>query len=171
MIFFWEWLAQPLLIGQAPLTVTCENLLDSYLSRTTGQEFLRALLGYCFLSLFRWTYCESLKFATLIVRVTLILLFFFLFREINGKRKFHVIKYVPSQGYGFWAFLVWKRLYTLHIFVWNRVLFSRELLEWMDVVFISIPNEEGNRNRRIRNAFEELFCLRSNLSNDDLINA
>ena len=41
----------------------------------------------------------------------------------------------------------------------------------MDVVFISIPNEEGNRNRRIRNAFEELFCLRSNLSNDDLINA
>ena len=43
--------------------------------------------------------------------------------------------------------------------------------------FVSIPNEEGNRNTpgalntRIRNAFEEFFCLRSNLGNGDLINA
>ena len=47
----------------------------------------------------------------------------------------------------------------------------------MNVVFFSIPNEEGNRNTpgalntRIRNAFEEFFCLRSTLGNDDLINA
>ena len=41
----------------------------------------------------------------------------------------------------------------------------------MNVVFVSIPNEEGNRNTRIRNACEEFFCLCSNLGNDDLINA
>ena len=47
----------------------------------------------------------------------------------------------------------------------------------MNVVFGSIPNEEGNRNTpgalntRIRNAFEEFFCLPSNLGNDELINA
>ena len=102
---------------------------------------------------------------------------FFLYGEINVKRKFHVIRYVPPQGYGFWAFLVWRRLYTLPIVVWNRVLFSRELRECMNVVFVSIPNEEGNRNTpgalntRIRNAFEEFFCSRSNLGNDVLVNA
>ena len=32
----------------------------------------------------------------------------------------------------------------------------------------SIPNEyEKRRNMRIRNGFEEFFCLRSNLSNDN----
>ena len=52
---------------------------------------------------------------------------------------------------------------TLPIFVWNRALFSREIRECMNVVFVSIPNEEGNRNTpgalntRIRNAFEEFF--------------
>ena len=30
-------------------------------------------------------------------------------------------------GLGFWAVLVWKRVYTLSILVWNRVLFSRDL--------------------------------------------
>ena len=112
-------------------------------------------------------FASHVMFATLIVRVTLISLFF-LYREINVKRKFHVIRYVPPpKGCGFWAFLVWKRRYTLPIFVWNRVLFSRELRECMNVVFFSIPNEEGNRNTpgalntRIRNVFEEYFGLRS----------
>ena len=36
----------------------------------------------------------------------------------------------------------------------------------------SIPNEyEKRRNMRIRNGFEEFFCLRSNLSNDKIISA
>ena len=30
-----------------------------------------------------------------------------------------------SKGYGFWAFLVWKRVYTLPILVRNWVWFSR----------------------------------------------
>ena len=74
------------------------------------------------------------------------------------------IRMCHPKGYGFWAFLVWKRVYTLHILVWHRVWFSRELREHMNVVIILIPNElERNRNMRIRNSFEEFFCLRSNL--------
>ena len=35
---------------------------------------------------------------------------------------------------------------------------------------VSIPNEyEKKKDMRIRNGFEELFCLRSNLSNDNII--
>ena len=42
----------------------------------------------------------------------------------------------------------------------------------MNVVIVSIPNEsERNKKMRIRNAFGELFCLRSNLSNNDIISA
>ena len=43
----------------------------------------------------------------------------------------------------------------------------------MGVFIVPSPNElERNRNRRIRNAFEEIFfCLRSNLSNYDIISA
>ena len=42
----------------------------------------------------------------------------------------------------------------------------------MNVFIVSIPNEkERKRNMRIRNIFEDLFCLRSNLSNDDIISA
>ena len=38
----------------------------------------------------------------------------------------------------------------------------------MNVFIVSISNEEERkRNMRIRNGFEEFFCLRSNLSNDD----
>ena len=36
-------------------------------------------------------------------------------------------KLEPPQRVGFWAFLVWKRVYTLPILVWNRLQFSREL--------------------------------------------
>ena len=56
--------------------------------------------------------------------------------------------------------------------VWNRVGFSKELRERMNVFIVSIPNEqERNRNVPIRNAFEEIFCLRSNISNHDIISA
>ena len=39
-------------------------------------------------------------------------------------------------------------------------------------IFVSIPNEkERKRNMRTRNIFEDLFCLPSNLSKDDIISA
>ena len=42
----------------------------------------------------------------------------------------------------------------------------------MNVVIVSIPNElERNGKMLIRNAFKEVFCLRSNLSNDYIISA
>ena len=63
-----------------------------------------------------------------------------------------------SIGWGFWAVLVWKRVYTLPILVWNRVWFLRGLQECMDVFIVSIPNEwERKRNMRIRNGFEVFF--------------
>ena len=37
-------------------------------------------------------------------------------------------------------------------------------------IIVSVPKER-KRNMRIRNGFEELFCLRSNLSNDSIISA
>ena len=41
-----------------------------------------------------------------------------------------------------------------------------------ELFIFSIPNEyEKRRNMRIRNGFEEFFCLRSNLSNDKIISA
>ena len=44
--------------------------------------------------------------------------------------------------------------------------------ECMNVFMVSIPNEyERKINMRIRNEFEEFFCLRSNLSNDNIISA
>ena len=42
----------------------------------------------------------------------------------------------------------------------------------MNVFIVSIPNEqERKKNMRIRNGLEEFFCLRSNLSNDNIISA
>ena len=60
------------------------------------------------------------------------------------------------KGYGFWGFLVWKRVYTMFILFWSRSWFSRELRERMNVVILSIPNEKerNTSNMRIRNAFE-----------------
>ena len=44
--------------------------------------------------------------------------------------------------------------------------------ECINVFIISIPNEkERKRNVRIRNGFEYFLCLRSNLSNDNIISA
>ena len=50
--------------------------------------------------------------------------------------------------------------------------FSSELRERMSVFIVSILNEKDrNRNMRIRNAFEQIFGLCSNLSNHDIISA
>ena len=63
-------------------------------------------------------------------------------------------------GSRFCAVLVWKRVYTLPILVWNRVWFSSVLSERMNVFIVSIPNEqERKKNTRIRNAFEEFFLF------------
>ena len=52
------------------------------------------------------------------------------------------------------------------------MVFEGTVRECMNVFIVSIPNEyERKRNMRIRNEFEELFCLRSNLSNDNIISA
>ena len=55
-------------------------------------------------------------------------------------------------GLGFCAVLVWKRVNTLPILVWNRVWFWRDYGSvWMYLFF------------QFQNGFEELFCLCSNL--------
>ena len=42
----------------------------------------------------------------------------------------------------------------------------------MKVFIVSIPNEkESRRNLRLRNEFEEFFCLHSNLSDENIISA
>ena len=58
-----------------------------------------------------------------------------------------VLHFVPFGAahtyiaYGFWAFFVWKRVYTGPILVLNQVWFSRGLHECMNVFTVSIPNE------------------------------
>ena len=43
------------------------------------------------------------------------------------------------------------------------------LRELMSVFIVLIPNkQERKRNMQIRNGFEKLFCLRSNLGNDNI---
>ena len=44
-------------------------------------------------------------------------------------------------GYGFCAVLVRKRVCTLPILVWDRVWFSRELRQFINVFIVSIRNE------------------------------
>ena len=46
--------------------------------------------------------------------------------------------------------------------------FQGNYWECMNVFIVSIQNEQGRkRNKQIGNGFEEFFCLRSSLSNDD----
>ena len=59
----------------------------------------------------------------------------------GGTPLYKPYRYVPLKGYGLWAFLAWKRVYTLTILVLNRVWFSRDLRECMNVFIVSIPNE------------------------------
>ena len=76
-------------------------------------------------------------------------------------------------GDGFGAVLVWKRVYTLPILVWNRVWFSRELQQRMNVFIVSIPNAMSKKEREICEfeMNEEFVCLRSNLSYYNIISA
>ena len=64
--------------------------------------------------------------------------------------------YVPPQMVGFLCRCGLKKgiLYTLPILVWNRVRFSRELRDCMNVFILSIPNVvKRKRNMRIRKGF------------------
>ena len=57
---------------------------------------------------------------------------------------YKLYRYVPPHrpiGQGFCAVLVWTGVYTSPILVLNRVWFSRELRECMNVFIVSIPNE------------------------------
>ena len=69
----------------------------------------------------------------------------------------------------FWS----EKGYRLRPFlVWNRVWFSWELWECLNVFVVSIPDE---KERKIICDFEmdfkKSFCWRSDLSNDDIISA
>ena len=50
-------------------------------------------------------------------------------------------RYVPLLRLWVWAFPVCKRVYTLSILVWNRVWFSGELRQRVNVFTASIPNK------------------------------
>ena len=76
----------------------------------------------------------------------------------GGTHLYKPYRYVPLQGYGIWAFLVWKRVYTLPILVWNRVWFSN-----YGSIIMKYLSFQFQMNKT--DAFEEFFCLRSNLSN------
>ena len=64
---------------------------------------------------------------------TRVKLFSLLSRGGGGTPSYKLHRYVPPQQLGFWAVLVWKRVHTLPILVWNRVWFSGELWKCMNV--------------------------------------
>ena len=74
------------------------------------------------------------------------------------------------KGVVFGPFLVWKRVYTLPILVWNRpVWFSRELRECMNVFIVSIRNEQDIVSIcEFEMHLKNQFWLRFNLRNDDI---
>ena len=68
------------------------------------------------------------------------------------------------KGGGFCAILVWKRVYTLPILVWNLVWFSRELRECMNIFIVYRKKDKyANSKWMLRNS----FCCCSNLSNNN----
>ena len=85
---------------------------------------------------------------------------------------YKLYKYVPLHRVGFLSRLVWKRVYTLPILVWNRVWFLRGLQECMDVFIVSIQMSEKEREIcKFEMDLKFFFGLRSNLSNDNIISA
>ena len=74
-------------------------------------------------------------------------------------------RYVPPPRVWFLGLFGLKKCIDFAHLVWNRVWFSRELRERMNIFIVS------DLNMKIRNAFEEFFCLGSNLRNDDAISA
>ena len=94
------------------------------------------------------------------------------FEILGSASLYNAYGYVPPQRVWFLGLLVWKQVYTSPNFVWNRVLFSKELWECMNVFIVSIPNElERKKNMPIQNLWRILFLLLSNLSNGDIISA
>ena len=59
----------------------------------------------------------------------------------GGTPLYKPYRYVPPHRVGFLRRFGLKRVYTLPILGWNRVCFSKELLECMNVVIVSIPNK------------------------------
>ena len=91
-----------------------------------------------------------------------------------------VLPYISYIGmchpnlWGFYAVLVWTLVFTFSFthFSRNRIWFLRELQECMNVFSFHFQmGVERTRNMRIRNGFEEFFCLPSNLSNYNIISA
>ena len=54
-------------------------------------------------------------------------------KYLGGTPLHKLYRYVLPKGYAFWAFLVWKQVYTLPILVWKQVWFSKELRECMNM--------------------------------------
>ena len=70
------------------------------------------------------------------------------------------------KGWGFCTILVWKRVYTLSILVWNLVWFSRELRECLNLFIVYRKKDKyANSKWMLRNS----FCCCSNLSNNGII--
>ena len=85
---------------------------------------------------------------------------------------YRYILYVLPIGWGFWAVLVWKWVYTLPILVWNQVWFSKELRSvW---TYWSFQFQMSKQKREI-GKFKmdwKFFCLHCNgVSNDNIISA
>ena len=59
----------------------------------------------------------------------------------GGTPPYKLYMYGPPHRVGFLRRFGLKTVYTLLILVWNRVWFSRELWECMNVFIVSIPNE------------------------------
>ena len=59
----------------------------------------------------------------------------------GGTPLYKLCRFVPPNRVGFLRRFVCKRVYTLPILVWNRVWFSGELRECVNVFIIAIPNE------------------------------
>ena len=76
------------------------------------------------------------------------------------------------KGYGFGAFLVWKRVYTLPILVLCRVWFSRDLRDYERISCFNFKWIRTKWKYANSNYICGIFCLRSNLSiYDDIISA
>ena len=63
-----------------------------------------------------------------------------------------------------------ERVQSLPILAWNRVWFSREVREFINVWSFQFQQMKLER-KWICNGFKRYFCCRSNRSNDDIISA
>ena len=77
----------------------------------------------------------------------------------------YLCRYVPPHRVGFLYRFGLKRGIHFALFGLESGMVFEGTTECMNVFIASIPNEwERKRNMRIRNGFEEFFCLHSNLS-------